>query len=184
MQMELQKIKKNKTWDFLLPLVGIPLPDYFSLYNVYLFDSEHNVDKYNLFVCFKWHGHKKFEDSLNIIRHNPQYRGEFSYQDGNYIVFILELLEEFKSEYDLFLEGKYSKFSDKAKEIICRHRSSDSIIKSILNKCNSLKEMWEKDLNIVISDSSELWSIYDRCEETLDNTCLEIIEMKSKYSVY
>ena len=49
---------------------------------------------------------------------------------------------------------------------------------------NQIKEMWEKDLNIVLSDSSELWSIYDRCEETLDSTCLEIIEMKSKYSVY
>ena len=173
---------KNKSWDFLLPLVGIPIIDYFSLYNVYLFSASHNIPDNCLFVCFQWNGHKKYEPSLNIIRSNPQYRGEFSYHNYMYTVFIMEILPQYHKEIELFKLGKYSEFSEEAKIVICRFRECQSVIKQVLYKEEPLKLLWEKTLDSKLPDNSELWSIYNSIEETLDVSILEVIP--DKYSVY
>jgi len=166
-------IEKTKTTAFILPLLRISKRLYMPyIYNAYLFTQKD--DSFGvIYVVFKWSGNLKYEKTLEVFRDSDNYRGEYTICDESYTVFIMSIPDEFKREYELFLLGKYSEFSEEAKRVICRDLDSSSKVPDILTKSNKLKQFWEDKIGCCIPESSELWSIYDREEETFSADLLE-----------
>jgi len=83
-------------------------------------------------------------------------------------MFVFTISPSFKTDYDKFMQGKYSQFSDPAKIRIMRHRSPNSPMPLILDKDNSLKLHWEKRLNVELSSDDEVWPILNVNDEFFD----------------
>lgn len=88
--------------------------------------------------------------------------------EGGWVVLVYSFPERWKKEYETFIEGKYSQFSKKFKEIYPKViRTSEegdppkdiiSVQYNIVNKTQDWKEMLERDLGIIISDEEqEYW---------------------------
>ena len=100
-------------------------------------------------------------------------------------MFVFTISPSFKSDYDKFLEGKYSQFSDPAKIRLMRHRSPNSPMPLILDKDNSLKMYWENRLGTELSSDDEVWPIVERNDEFFDREkfkeLMGIVDMTGLY---
>ncbi len=161
----------TKTSNFLLPLIGYSI-DFFQPYLIesFLKEEREELTPYRIYSVFKWNKNINYEEFLNTLRNNPNYRGEFSLHGSDYTVMLFEIPDKFKLEYDLFLKGKYSQFSKEAKEQLLKGRSPQSSMSDILSKSTRLREHWEKELGMRIPSFYELYSIYNIEEETLKRT--------------
>jgi len=98
-----------------------------------------------------------------------------NYQYPEYLYVCLEVPPEFERDYDMYLQGKYSKFSDNAKACILiffKEYFSDymeriHVMRQILYKSRQRRKTLEKVLGVELDDETELDSIYDKGEETL-----------------
>ena len=92
--------------------------------------------------------------------------------------YCFKIPDVFKKDYDLFVEGRYSEFSQKAKDVILNFsnkfypHSSQTIqnICKILNKDVSLQESLEKKLGVSSGSIFELSSKVDLVHETYNYT--------------
>lgn len=177
----MSRLRYNKSKTYLLPLLS-ELVDfdtkYFSfLKNTYIADDlgkyedcfyvlhdfsfknpeftryEHKITKSNLFV-----------DLVDI---------------GNQVLYVFKFPEDYKHEYDMFKEGKYSQFKADAKEIILSFYTSlfsgninavNFLLKTkqILFKDRKLKEKLERDLKVKLEPEAELASKMEISDETFE----------------
>lgn len=88
--------------------------------------------------------------------------------DKQYTLYKFKIPEEFKNDYKLLLEGKYSKISDEAKLRILYFHNSDknSKIFQILHKSKELKLFLENEFQEKLPDNAELHGIMIPEEET------------------
>lgn len=89
---------------------------------------------------------------------------------NDYSMIVLEFPEEFISDYDNVVQGRYSKLSDKYKSGFPNTRdvfnskkerlgAEYTIYHHVFNKTDWLKEFWMKKLNLAeIDDALELWT--------------------------
>ena len=159
---------ETKTSNFLLPLLGKEL----DFYTPYLVDSyltlENEKPKNHIInVVFTWKAKPGYDKFLEKLQAFDSYRGEFELANGEFKVFLFEIPDEFKTDYAMFLLGKYSLMSKEAKVLLLKGRKPDSSMSDILNKGKKLREYWEKKLAMVIPSYNELYSIYKIEEETL-----------------
>lgn len=166
------KVKPTKTVDFLFPLTGYDKLDFAPLLvNAYLGDKDMldwDTESADVFVLVRFYGNRKFLNLEKEIEKNKYFKTSYSLYGGSYIMFVFTISPSFKTDYDKFLQGKYSKFSDPAKIRIMRHRSPDSPMPLILDKDNSLKLYWEKRLNVELSSDDEVWPILNVNDEFFD----------------
>lgn len=108
---------------------------------------------------------------------------EYDYE-GGYIVLVLKFPEKFRSDYELFKIGKYSKFSDTFKDIFPPHKKvtlinqttgKEEIIEGnglaymIVTKNKKAKAYAEKKWGISIDEDNEYWRLPNiEKRETLD----------------
>lgn len=181
MSQEIMNIMKKATCAtlFLVRAVGLdtrvirPL----GFVQAYLGDKNHDV-RYGdaVYLLFK-SGNPDLEDFLIDLRESPIFLEEY-YYEGNYIVVVLKILTEFFNDYLLFMEGKYSQFSEKFKSqfpsahdtkddtkdpfpITQKIQGKESFHSLIFNKRPSLRKFWEIELDVRLDNEAEVWSAPD-----------------------
>jgi len=179
----------NKSKTYLLPLLSteiefsIPMVKY--LINTFLFVNKvANSSKYKLTLLYSpdFIIHNKFdiynarflESNLHLFTTRRVYNSVIDIRAQ----YCFKIPDVFKKDYDLFVEGRYSEFSQKAKDVILNFsnkfypHSSQTIqnICKILNKDVSLQESLEKKLGVSSGSIFELSSKVDLVHETYNYT--------------
>lgn len=157
------KIKETKTSNFILPLLGYPKLFYQPfLVNAYLNTSIYDIYKINILVRF--YASTSFVNLEEGIKSMDTYIDSYDLYEGRYIMFMVEIPDKFKADFDKVLEGKYSKLSKEAKRLILKGRDATSSMPKVLSKDKSLKSYWETLLGTSIGDQ-EVWPKLELSQE-------------------
>lgn len=116
---ELIKEYSSKADMFLLPLTGLTKNEKYEV-SSYLFWKDYTIDNYQLILSFSYDNYNEFiahcrKYTFPILDRNG-YLVE-SYDIAGRSIFILDM-SEWALDIQMFLEGKYSKFSKEAKGLI------------------------------------------------------------------
>jgi len=109
----------SKSEAFLLPLTGIGSSHKFPV-ETYLFWDDYSIENFNLMVKFSYKDYDEFVSYCQKIIFPVWDKGGYvveSYDFGKETVFILDI-SEWALDVQMFLAGKYSKFSREAKSMI------------------------------------------------------------------
>lgn len=182
------EIKKNITSIFMVPTIKAPKDalrangfingyikdetgenDYEGC--IYLLFQPQNIDKFREFLD------GEYERTKDIIE-------DYDY-DGGFVVVVYKLNLDFKNDYNLIKQGKYSKTSEKFKlefpkvvKIVKQGLSKDEISLQyrIFNRTQDLVDFWEEKLGIRFDNNMEVWDGFDEEKEVLNiNTIKEYV---------
>ena len=166
--------KVNVSALFLKPTLNIPSHLSFQnkYVNTYLFNAEEEVTYNNsiqvLFqpVNLAW---------FNTFVASEEDRGatiidEFDYPSGD-VLLVYRLPVNLENDFNLILEGKYSKVSEKYKKLFpkvvkIRGKEVLSLQWMVLNKDIKLKTFWEEEFNTTLLNENEFWGLYNIESET------------------
>lgn len=125
-RIEIEGTKKNLSRAFILPMVGInykQLPSNFI--NCYV-RIENDV-QYCILIFDKLIDYDEiFYHFMNNVNNNNKHLLETNDYEEE-VVFIFRIPELLKDDFNLFMQGKYSKFSEEYKKIICNFFGKKSI---------------------------------------------------------
>lgn len=170
----------QKSKNFLFPLLGIPTKGTFKPANSYLVDLYRGIDEtdYRLVVVYELPENEK-EFSAFELKYliQSKYFEDF-YKCEEKLVYIFNM-EEFKEDWDRFLEGRYSLLSGKAKRMIDNYHtdfypnkiSRNRKIVDTLFPDENVFERYSRDLGVsvdLIRYVKEVCDTYDKEKETLD----------------
>ncbi len=159
----------------------------FGFKSAYISDVNRDTGYENpVFLLFKPDSMTMFQafadsEYLRVNPHTETFdlREDYDYEKG-YVVLLYQIPEEFKGDYEKFLQGKYSTFSRKFKETYPKFVKikSNNVQKEVIsvpykilynNKKTreevesrgelDLKEELEKRLGVIFTDSMEVWNI-------------------------
>lgn len=150
--------KRNKSCTYLLPTLmmknytksfftGIDdLSNFGYLINCYIKDNKF------LNLQYRWCSNTSFRKMEMMFVDHPQYT--LKCDNEEFVLFQFRIPDEFLNDVNLFLTGKYSKFTNKLKEQIIKfhrflpgHRVSQTLYKK-----KELKVFWEKELAMRLDD--------------------------------
>lgn len=155
-QLKIDKSKWNKSVYFILPMIDIN-SNYRHLINSYLGDSKYPTDNFNKILV-----ELKYKD--NTILNNIHLENNYETEDGTYI-YVFNIPEKYNEDYQLFLKGKYSLFSEKYKKkilsFVIKKPIQTSYVYKILYKTSDLKFELEESIGQELPDDAELCSIAD-----------------------
>lgn len=149
-------IIKNKSFSFLLPLIG--LKNYNNIINTYLGDVNEDLFNNKLYIlCTK---------PNNFIKINKNFIKEYNVDEG--IMYVCNIGGDILPEYNNFIKGKYSHFREHIKEALCKHVCRNTIKKphqtqmySILYRTKARKEEIENKLDVKLAEDAEYASIFN-----------------------
>ena len=168
--MNVNKVKRTKSFNFLLPMIGgigSTIKDFPGVLNCYLNDIQRKAED-SIFVLFDFDGSVafgKFEESLT----KHKYYVEAYDPTDKHVMFVFGV-PDWKN-YDLFLDGKYSKMSETYKKHILQFldpKIETGPIKEILYKSDERKKRLEKEYDIKIPSHLDLYDPPSLREETFD----------------
>lgn len=176
-----EKEKKNCSTIFLLPGIGHTRKNLiqYGFLGAYLDDIHHDVHHDNsLYVLFKPENIAAFSDFVEKeYKNNSLLMEDYDYR-GGYVVLVYHFAEKYINEYELFMQGKYSKFSKEyislfPVEILVYHpkygnTSCTSLQHHVFTRSAEIKGYWERKIGQKIPDDMELWSAPDMDKEVLD----------------
>lgn len=110
----------SKSAAFLLPLVGLTKSQKYNIQS-YLFWDEYSIHNYQLIISISYDNYEEFlkycRKIIFPILDKKGYILESYNTKKNETIFVLDM-SEWALDIEMFLKGKYSKFSKEAKEII------------------------------------------------------------------
>lgn len=134
--------------------------------SIYLLFKPNQLDKFREFLD------SEYDRTRSIIE-------DYDYPDG-YVVVVYQLDKNFKNDFKLIREGKYSKTSLEFQKMFPKvikitknglNRDEISLQYRIFNKSDDLREFWEEKLGIdfksVIGEDFEVWEGFDESNEIL-----------------
>ena len=130
---------------------------------IYLLFKPDNLDKFREFLD------DEYERTKAIIE-------DYDYEDG-YVVIVYKLNDEYRNDFNLIKDGKYSKTSEDFQKVFPKlikifknglHKDEISLQYRIFNKADDLIEFWENKLGIDWKDEYEVWEGWDEEKETLE----------------
>ena len=184
-------VKYTKTATFLFPLTGIPkalfscnIKNVFDttllttrFYNAFIKDCK--IDNYKegfIFIVVKAYQDVDFQCFYDTMGAFENYIDD--YERGNFIVFVYSIVDTFKLDYKLLMNGKYSEISPEAKRIIMSNgyfSGKPYTLPLILGKSEALRKGWEERLEVDLLDQ-EVWSIkIPETEEICDDILEELV---------
>jgi len=184
-------VKYTKTATFLFPLTGIPkalfscnIKNVFDttllttrFYNAFIKDCK--IDNYKegfIFIVVKAYQDVDFQCFYDTMGAFENYIDD--YERGNFIVFVYSIVDTFKLDYKLLMNGKYSEISPEAKRIIMSNgyfSGKPYTLPLILGKSEALRKGWEERLEVDLLDQ-EVWSIIiPESEEICDDILEELV---------
>lgn len=174
---------KTNTTLFLVPALEIPehILKQMGFVNSFLVDknkSYNKKDKTIKVVClFKPRAKAMFASHLEDLDEEGLVLDEYDYPEGHVVV-VFKFPERYRKDYELFMQGKYSKFSSEFKKIFPeKNRSYEdgkfdyTLHFHIFKRTPGMREFIEDDLGIEIDredKSFEYWGIPDSKREELD----------------
>ena len=173
---DISMAKRTKSSTFIFPMLtgNRRLFLWKSLFvNCFLHTEE---DKNCISLLYRWSSDPvflKFEKALSKFK---SFKRRYD-PSPNYVMFVFDIPKKYKKEYQLFLKGKYSKFSQDYKlHILNFHKlDMDSEVAQILFRSKRRRKALEKKLNCSLPEDSELLSIIDNYEEVYNP---EVYEFK------
>lgn len=168
-----KKLKSTKTTQFLLPILGFQLSSYpnqfISSYIIHSREAElpkivvtfENIsDKHEDFEIFKMHIYK--------MQNIPEFRDDLSTYDDEdkELVLVFDLKKEFIKDYELFIQGKYSKFSDKLKDLLIKVYGKGQ---APGHKASMFDTLYPKDEKRKLLADHIGYDDYTKLEEVLDS---------------
>lgn len=168
------KVQTTKTTDFILPLLGYPKNVYEPfLVNAYLNSLEvKNTEDYTIQILLRFYSSSSFDSLERKILSLENFKDSYELFGGKFIMYIVSLPEWSHNDFDMILNGRYSKISDIGKNLICQGRAPNSSMPKVLKKCPSLKEYWEEKLSnprsAVDLRDQEVWPILNFRDEIFD----------------
>lgn len=159
-------VKETKTSNFILPLLGFPKLFYQPfLVNAYLNNTDVNINNsYAIHVLVRFYSSPSYINLEEGIRDMDTYIDSYDLFGGKYIMFIIEIPDEFKPDFNKVISGKYSELSREAKRLILKGRPASSSMPQVLSKSSELKEYWEKKLGTSLGNQ-EVWPILNLRDE-------------------
>ena len=183
----MEKKEYTKTTTFLFPLLGIPVLLFKTkkgsrLVNCFLNDVKISKYKENcVFVVvdnFQDVDFVKFEKELEA---HSNFQTAYDILDGKYSVKVFKVLDEFAGDYSKFLDGKYSKFSEAAKDkVINSNFKGENFLNHIFTKSPEARKILEESLGLELPTQAEVYGIYSVEKEVLNVKTLKMLTAKSK----
>ena len=184
---------------FVFPLLGIPKRLFgISKYtkgkyigtrfvNAYLYQESINTPINSICVVysnFMDKGQAAFQDTLESY---DDFRFTYDLLKGYMSVSVFSISEDQLEAYNLFLEGKYSKYPNKSKSLCYDYVPGDMdimvpFLQSIFLRESPRREKIERDLKIALAEDAELWSIYTPEKESINPSTIK--NLKSKIIEY
>jgi hypothetical protein len=164
----------NRSKAYILPLLNhyVDLQFVKNILNTYLFIE----DDLNDYIIIEYNDieEEDFQNYLIELSVNDYFKNIIKKDNKVYCIF--DVNDNVRSDYDKFVNGKFSKISKNNKNKIIsfslKHYGVSNIqtinkIKKILNKDEELRRELEEELDVNIPENSELSSIPDMNNETL-----------------
>jgi len=176
-----EKDRKNCTTIFLLPGIGHTRQELlpYGFVAAYLDDLQHEVHyEEALYLLFKPEDVPAFQKFLEEEYRKPSLILEDYDYRGGFVVVVYKVDNRYLPEYQLFLQGKYSRFSAEyvsqfPMEILVDLPKGGKVVKKslhyhIFNRTKEIKDYWERKIGEKIPEDMELWSSPDMDKEVLD----------------
>ncbi len=166
---------------WLMPALEIPehILRQMGFVNAFLGDKDrfYKEDGVIRLTClFKPRARAMFETHLKDMEDEGMVLDEYDYPQG-YVVLTLKFPMRYKKDYELFLQGKYSKFSTEFKKIFPEKSKSYqdgkfdySLYFHIFKRTPGMREFLEDDMGIEIDKTDttmEYWGLYSTDREEL-----------------
>lgn len=158
-----QKKLYNLTTNFLLPLTGWQRK-LFQPYLINAYIKHEGIDAFDedgnyVYVLMRWSADEDYKKVYDTLVNCPNHISEYDPdQSGFLVMHVFRLSREFDKDYKLYLEGKYSQMSDKAKKLIRISCIPGGVTSQILDKDNRLKQWTESIIGETLSNEDEVWS--------------------------
>jgi hypothetical protein len=154
----------NLTTSFALPLLGWNR----SVFKPYLIDAyirHEGVPHFtegHLFVLLKWSDDDRFKKLEEVLVKHPTHVSMYEPDEqGAFVMHVFKLRDVMQEDYNLFLEGKYSRMSVQAKQLILASSKPGGVTAKILNRDRQLREVQEAKMNVTLDESDEVWPCVD-----------------------
>lgn len=131
---------------------------------IYILCRPKNIDKFREFLNSEYNRTNKILD-------------DYDYVDG-YVVIVYALDPDFKNDFELIRQSKYSQTSKEFQELFPKKLSimqpngvttqEFTLQYRIFNKSKDLVKHWEKELGVVFSKDQETWHRFHYDRETLN----------------
>ena len=179
---------KNKTFTYVFPMIEDIINYPTNLKACYVGDiekseySEHILLEYEFDESFK-DMYFKFEEEIQKCTYFEDF---YDTSEGN-IVFIFRVPEQYKNDYKLFMESKYSEFSTKYKDKIIEFHgvNNEHITKGVLFKTKERYEAIKAKISDVLTGESvltyqmEFESVWDKALEIKNYSSLSTEKIKT-----
>jgi hypothetical protein len=173
-------VKKNITSIFMVPTLKINrdiLKDN-GFVNGYLIDCKKDVQyKDCIYILFKPENIETFKEFLqDEYETTKSIVEDYDYEDG-FVVVVYQLNSNFKKDFELIKQGKYSKTSRAFQETFPKivkikveglHKDELSLQYRVFNKTEDLREYWENKIGIAFDETMEVWTGWDEETEILN----------------
>lgn len=126
-------------------------------------DFEKSTSSYSIFVLLKFMQSGRFKIQEKIYASNENFIRAIDV-DKNHVLYEFLIPEKFHDDFDLLLEGKYSKLSNKAANQILTFHGDDiegRIIYKAINKDPKFKQALADDFMMDVEDIGELYKAFD-----------------------
>lgn len=169
----------NKSYSYLIPLINVYLPidpSYFILVDQSYAMINGNTKDQLVALTYEKADNNMFQEYLNGLKESGLTENVIESEDK--ITFILKIPEEFSADYNAFIEGKFSKFSTEAKNIVIDYVSAyhkpntAKRVRMVLDKSKELKAFLENKLAVKLDADLDLSSIPREEEESFNYNIL------------
>lgn len=148
---KLDRLEANRTHIYILPMIGWSLGrtyDGLINYKMLFLKNDDRVDEVDkVYMLVKFSGDRKYLLYEDELRKSDIYYDSYD-PDKRHIMFVFDIPEKFKKEYDLFLKGKYSEFSEEYKQMIMNFHG--------IEKTRSVKEVLYKEEKAYLREEKEI----------------------------
>jgi len=166
----------NKSSLFILPMLGHHVPVIGGNRRNFFFDS-HLVNAFValpgndrcIALLYRFSGRKEFVEFEGFLNKIPEFIAQFD-PNNDMAMYVFEIPPAFEKDYDLFLEGKYSRMSQLCKgTILTFHNfSNDGKLAEILYRSDKAKARLEVELDTILPEGAEVFDAPNMKEETFD----------------
>lgn len=157
----MNNIPTNLTSVFLLPLLGYSRKMYEPyLVNAYL--SHVGLGHWEegcVFILLKFKGDIFFDRLEKVILSSVNYITDYEPdRNGEFKIYVMDIPLNYKKDYDLFVEGKYSKMSKASKDIILKDCAKGGTTEMILERHPKLVGYITEKIGQPLEGEAEVWS--------------------------
>lgn len=115
----------NRTCTYILPMLGNSMEEFYikgifprgNFVNSFVGDNTSLYSDYCILLLYKFNGKLEYLDFEDKLMKHPEYEAQYS-PDKPHVMYVFNIPEKYKEDYQKILDGKYSRISDEYKRHI------------------------------------------------------------------